>query len=160
MVLIRDGRDVVESAIRSWQTCPKVGYLARKMRTFPWFHSAPYAGRYARSVAGRVLGLSEQVRTWGPRYPGIDDAAERLPLLDVCARQWLMCMEAFEATWPEMPRERTHIVRYEDLVDDVDLHTAQLTEFLHSTEPERAIRYARAVVSPAFSGKSANLSRD
>lgn len=154
--LVRDGRDVVESAIRSWQEVPAAGYLLRKARTFPWLSALPYAVRYGRSMAGRLVGRSGHVRTWGPRYPGIDGDVAARPLAEVCALQWLRCVEAYEAGRDLIPPDRLVEVRYEDLMADPSGVGARLGEAVGLASDELA-RRAAAAIDPGNVGKHRRL---
>jgi hypothetical protein len=55
------------------------------------------------------------VSTWGPRWQTIDADVARLPLLEVCAIQWVRCVEASLAGLRDLPADRTLEVRYETL---------------------------------------------
>ena len=115
--LVRDGREVTESAMRMWQAPPDFGALWTKLRGIPlsnlgyvfWF-----AGNFAKGlVSGRGGG-----KVWGPRYPGIETDATALPLSAVCARQWLHCVTAARRDLALLPPEQVHEIRYEDLIRD------------------------------------------
>lgn len=125
--LVRDGRDVVESAYRNWTARPDFSYLLRKARTFP-LSNWRYALWYARHVLVGKSGGGRRARTWGPRYRGIDEDLQALPLEVVVGRQWVRCVEAAREALAGMPADQVLEVRYEDLVG--------------STEPvERAARF-------------------
>ncbi|MEM9138191.1 MAG: sulfotransferase [Pseudomonadota bacterium] len=113
--LIRDGRDVTESAMRLWQAPPDWGALRTKLAGMPlanlgyvaWFGWNTVKGLFSKRQGGKV---------WGPRYPGIEADAARLPLAEVCARQWRICVETARRDLAALPENRVTEIRYEDLV--------------------------------------------
>lgn len=153
--LIRDGRDVVESAMRCWREPPRMQDLLPKMRMFPWLRSSGYAVRYARSALGRLLGSEAHVRTWGPVYPGMTEDASRLPLLDVCAKQWLACADAFDADRATLPV--CHVVRYEDLARDPSRVAKDVARFLLLPDGDHVVEWAMANVLGAHVGRHQHL---
>lgn len=112
--LIRDGRDVVESAYRNWTARPDFRYLLGKARTFPlrnWRYALWYGGHLMAGSSGdRRL-----ARTWGPRYLGIDRDLQALPLEVVAARQWMRCIERAREGLAALAAEQVLEIRYEDL---------------------------------------------
>ncbi|HAY07239.1 MAG TPA: hypothetical protein DCY26_11360 [Hyphomonas sp.] len=117
--LIRDGREVAESATRQWEAPPNWSALAQKVRDIPirnlgyvaWFGWNLVKGLGAGRMGGNV---------WGPRFPGIDAVAEEAPLSRVCAQQWL---ESYTRASADLPRvaqaeSRVFTIRYEDLIRD------------------------------------------
>jgi hypothetical protein len=117
--LIRDGRAVVESAMRQWREKPDWRRLARKAMTLKR-EDVRYALWFAGNMArGRATGRGGG-RVWGPRYPGIDEDLATRPLLDVCGRQWSVCVQATLDSLGRVPSDLVHTVRYEDLVSRPD----------------------------------------
>ncbi len=117
--LLRDGRDVVESSMRQWTARPDWRYILRKIRTFPVLSAPAYALRYAFTTVQRLTATHQSVpATWGPRYAGIDEDVRRLDLLEVCARQWLHCVELAEHDLGQLPSEQVLTIRYEAFVRD------------------------------------------
>lgn len=115
--LVRDGREVVESAARMWSERPESGYLLAKLRYFPlsnWRYGFWFAGNLVRGALGHRRGQ----RVWGPRYPGIDDDVATRSLVEVCARQWSACVDASLDDLEHIDPARRLTVRYEDLVAD------------------------------------------
>lgn len=113
--LIRDGRDVTESAMRLWQAPPDWGALRTKLAGMPlanigyvaWFGWNTLKGLFSKRQGGKV---------WGPRYPGIEADAATLPLAAVCARQWRASVETARRDLAALPADRVTEIRYEDLV--------------------------------------------
>jgi hypothetical protein len=115
--LVRDGRDVTESAMRLWQAPPDWGALMTKLRGIPlanlgyvaWFGWNTLKGLASGRRGGKV---------WGPRYPGIEADADRLGLAGVCARQWRESVSRARADLARLDPDRVSEIRYEDLVRD------------------------------------------
>lgn len=112
--LVRDGRDVVPSALRCWNARPHLRYLGAKLRTFS-SASAPYAASFGWNWLRGQMSGRPGVRVWGPRYPGIAQDVRCTPLHVVCARQWKACVASASEAFEQLPTDRVHTLRYEDL---------------------------------------------
>ena len=119
VLLIRDGRAVVESSYRQWQEPPNWRYLLRKARTVP-MGNLRYGIKYAANLSAGLLTRRSGAKVWGPRYPGIERDVSQLSLVRVCARQWARCVQASLEQWEQIDPENKMTVRYEDLVWDRD----------------------------------------
>lgn len=112
--LVRDGRAVAESSRRVWNERPSAGYYLRKLRYFP-IGNAGYALRQAGNLF-RQGDRQRSARIWGPHYPGVREDLTKMPLLEVCGRQWLECVRRASADLAGVPSDRVITVRFEDLV--------------------------------------------
>lgn len=112
--ILRNGFDVVASAIEQWNTRPDLRYLLQKIRYFP-ISEISYAWWFIRN---QFLVDSNAPSIWGPRYSGIEEDLKRLPLHIICARQWaisvsktLKCLKEIEAN----EDQKIVTVKYEDI---------------------------------------------
>jgi hypothetical protein len=131
--IIRDGRDVVESAVRQWNKDPELGYLLRKLRYFPLSNV-----RYAYWYLKNMFGGGQGPRIWGPRYPGIEKDLEKLPLLEICAKQWDSCVNLALADLHKIPSNRCLTLNYENLIKREEV-LAEICHFLHLPDPDTVI---------------------
>lgn len=116
--IVRDGRDVAESAMRQWQAPPNVYPVLSKLRRMP---RANYAAWYVQSQFKEWISSRKgRKNIWGPRYPGIADHAARESLAYVCARQWAESVNAARSGLAALPgaKERVIEIRYERLLRD------------------------------------------
>jgi hypothetical protein len=129
--LIRDGRDVVASAMRRWRAPLNLPYVLRKARFVPLSDLAYYGSRY---VGNRVyrLGASRDGRLafWGPRFAGIEVAVRSEDLSVVCARQWGQSVQLAEAAFEDIDSARVYRLRYEELVASPAGQVERLCRFL------------------------------
>lgn len=117
--LVRDGRDVVESAMRQWVAPPDWRALFIKLRGIPvrnidyalWFAGNTIAGLGAGRKGGKI---------WGPRYPGIERDALTRPLVEVCSLQWKNSVGFASDELLQLPTNQVFQIRYEDLVSSPD----------------------------------------
>lgn len=127
--LVRDGRDVVESAKRQWVAPADWRYLLAKTLTFPTFAVRRYGIEYATSLVRRLSRRRGPPVTWGPRYRGIDNDLAELGLVETVARQWSLCVERALDDLATLPWEQVHTLYYEDLVAQPGLRLRQLWSF-------------------------------
>lgn len=128
--LIRDGRDVVESAKRQWTAPPSWRYTFAKARTFPTLAVRRYGVQYATRLLGGFVRPSGPPPTWGPRYRGIDDDLARLGLLETVARQWAVSVERALVGLSTLPAAQVRTLRYEDLVAAPEAYLQDLWSFV------------------------------
>lgn len=136
VVIVRDGRDVAVSAATRWTARPAFRYLARKARFVPPGDALHYAMRYARSRVGRRRNPDGRLATWGPRFAGIDDAVRNLSLIELCALQWMRCVDTADAQLEQyVDPAAVHRVRYESLAESPQAEIARLATFLGVAAP-------------------------
>jgi hypothetical protein len=142
--VVRDGRDVVESAMRQWAAPADWSYLMAKARTFPTFALRRYGVEYATGLVRQFGRRRGPPPTWGPRYPGIDGDLGQLGLVETVARQWRVSVEQALDDLAALPPEQAMTVRYEDLIADPDSQLRKLWSFA-GVEPLHAPSLATSV---------------
>ena len=147
--IIRDGRDVAESAMRQWRAKPDLPALLRKLGGVP-LGSREYVYWFARNfVSGLAKGRGGG-KVWGPRFPGISFAVENLSLAEVCALQWRESVHSAQFELSDVPNseDRVFTIRYEDLVKD-ELALNKLLEDLHLPDKDNVLRSYRVKRRPS-----------
>lgn len=137
--LIRDGRDVLESSLRQWNEPVNLGYILQKARSFP-IRSFSYALWYLQNIARGMLTRGQGVGIWGVRYPGIESDLSSYDLMQVCARQWELCVRTARRALEEIPKSRCLHIRYEELVEKPS-QVDQICQFLDLPDQERVKQY-------------------
>lgn len=122
--LVRDGRQVVESAIRSWSARADWSYTIRKLGYVP---AATLGAVLMESLGVGPAWARAAHRTWGPRYEGIDEDLSEHSLPEVCARQWARCVEVASDQLANDDGPST-MLRYDDLVTSEE-EVARIAEF-------------------------------
>lgn len=129
--LVRDGRDVVESARRQWNAPPNWRYILGKARTFPFTDAFGYALSYAKDAFRKLVTQNgSKASTWGPRYAGIEEDLANKTLLEVCAVQWARSVEKASTDLGRLPDEQVITVRYEDFVTDPRGYLERIARFI------------------------------
>lgn len=129
--IVRDGRDVVASAMERWRANLNVRYIAHKARFVPLSDLAYYAARYARTRIDRLRDPERRLGSWGPRFTGIEEALRTLTTAEVCALQWRRCVDASDRQLStSVSPDDVHRLRYEDLVEAPDTEVQKLAGFL------------------------------
>ncbi len=149
--LLRDGRDVAESAARQWQAPPEYRYALRKLRYLP-LRNLPYLLWFVgKMVKARVSG-HKGTSVWGPRYPGIEQDVQNRSTLEVAAIQWRESVDAAEQGLAQVPEKQKYEIRYEDLIKG-DGALRGLLEFLQLVDKERVIERHKQVVNTDTGGR-------
>jgi len=137
--LVRDGRAVVESSIRQWQTPAETAYLFAKLRYFPWSNYR-YAFWYVKNQL--MQRFSARSHIWGPRYKGMEDDVRNETLETVCARQWRRCIERASLQLNNIDPGQVLQLRYEDFAKGEDA-VRDLCEFAGTTDQDAVLAYYR-----------------
>jgi hypothetical protein len=119
--LMRHGIESVLSIRSYWDQHAagiKPDKMAQRLRELHWRQLPYYVKEFARRAMPKPLtGLAGQP-VWGPRIPGIDGLLRDLDVLEVCALQWRMCVEAACQFGRRLPADRYLECRLEDFSAD------------------------------------------
>ena len=150
--LVRDGREVTASLKQCW-TEPSftsrnqsLGSLIRKIINFPWFSSSSYLKDYIRNNASFIVN-GGQLRSWGPRFEGIDEMLAKSSLIEVCASQWSRSVSCTLDYFRRFPQTDNTFIRYEDLVARPREVLMNANQFLCLNNIEKVCRSAEESVS-------------
>jgi hypothetical protein len=77
--------------------------LMRRLREIDPRQLPHYALEFSRRLLPRRFA---GVQVWGPRFPGVEGMLRELDLLEVCAMQWRLCVEAACRYGRTLPAER------------------------------------------------------
>lgn len=142
--LVRDGRDVTESAMRQWHAPPDWPALWTKLRGMP-LSNAGYALWFGANFLKGLASGRGGGKVWGPRYPGIAEDAATLALARVCARQWRHSVETATQNLAALTPDRVHHIRYEDLTGGPEA-LSKLIAGLDLPAPEKILaRYSESI---------------
>lgn len=134
--IVRDGYDVVASAMKRWTAGLDVAYVARKARYVPFSDVPFYAMRYLSDRLHRFRSHERRLRAWGPRFQGMQEALKTRSLPEVCALQWSACVEKATTDLAALDPNRVFTVRYEAFVQDPEAHVEAIAAFLGLTVNE------------------------
>jgi len=129
IIIIRDGRHVVKSAIKRWQAPLDIRYIAQKARFVPPSDIPYYAIRYAVHRAKKILSPDDSLPMWGPIYKEMYEHSKAYNVEELCAEQWISCVNSTLASVQKIEKKRTCIVSYESLQQHP------------TTEVERVLRF-------------------
>ncbi|MBD63298.1 MAG: hypothetical protein CMD68_04370 [Gammaproteobacteria bacterium] len=119
--VIRDGRSVSASAMARWSAKHPASYFIKKLKTvplrsLPWFIFNFMKSKYLSFIRGNV-----RRQTWGSRWPGFDHDVAELPLAAICAKQWVLQVEAALAQKTLLKPNTYMEIRYEELVRNPEM---------------------------------------
>lgn len=149
----RDGRDVVASALKRWRAPFEPTYVLAKARYVPLSDVPYYASRYAINRIHRLISREKRLRSWGPRFAGMDDALQRHSLPEVAAMQWARSVERSYEDLEQIDESRIIRTAYEDLVSSPVQEVRRILEFLDMELPAATIREMTAGLSASGVGR-------
>lgn len=157
--LYRDGRDVSVSARECWKASmfsrkiQPSSNLFKKIIQFPIAAAWPYLFNYLSDYASRFVNRNEHVKSWGPRFKGIDEFSKKNSLLKVCAVQWARSVELSLKSLSYLKVNYDYVnLRYEDLVTDPVKELGKIAEFLRIKHFEPVKEYARKKIEDSYVG--------
>lgn len=139
--LIRDGREVTESAIRLWKKPADLSYLKDKLRYYP-FTNFSYAFWFIKENIKRRISTEPPI--WGTRYSGIVEDVKSLPLHIVCAKQWALGVKSALEDFRCVPDDQYIEVRYSDLVTNQDC-ISKICKFVEIEESLVMLKWCQSV---------------
>jgi hypothetical protein len=156
VVLLRDGRDAISSAMRRWQQpVPGGSYYLKKLRfvaltDMPWVLTTALA----RRLRGLIGSGKQQWSTWGPVFPELDAAIrQERPLVEVCALQWTRCVEQSLDGLEGIETSRWLVVSYERFVDQPQEQLRRVVSFTGASVDDSILSRAVRSVSADNVGK-------
>ncbi len=128
--MVRDGLDVIGSAILRWKAELDIPYLMKKARYVPMTDLPYYASRYLRNRVHRFFSRDKQLAFWGPQMNHMQDLLQRYSLPQVCALQWQTCVRNSQQGFAAIDSSRVIRLRYEDFVCNPAHELQQIAEFM------------------------------
>lgn len=153
--IVRDGVDVVASARRRWQgnlEVPALRYLFAKARYTPMLDLPIYGLSFLQKRVDMALGKSKRLSSWGPRFALMDDLYE-VDLDELCALQWVACVDRADEAFTRLKRDRVLQLRYEDFINNAEQSLWAITKFLNVEVSSYEISNAASVVRSGSVGK-------
>lgn len=151
--IVRDGMDVVGSALQRWTASLDIPYILRKARYVPPTDLPYYAIRYLSHRLYRLASKEKRLALWGPVMADIDTLLKQYSLMEVCALQWKACVEKAEQDFAHISPERIVRVKYEAFVEDPVGGVAMLAKFLNKDVPDTVNDHLRNNIRPDSVGK-------
>lgn len=155
--LIRDGLDVIPSSMIQWSAPADRAYLRAKMRHFPLRLLPTYGVQFVK--AQMRSHEATHAKSWGVRYPGIDEDLQEHGLLTVCARQWSRSLEAVESHARALDQEVVE-VRYEHFVASPVQEIRRILDALSLVPIEANLANATRRINSASVGRGAETLSD
>ncbi|MCB1055660.1 MAG: sulfotransferase [Acidobacteria bacterium] len=151
--LVRDGRDVVASAMERWTARLDLPYVLRKARFVPLSDLPHYGWRFLVNRWHQWRSGEKRLGVWGPRFTGMTEAAKTLSLAELCGLQWRRSVERSEEDLAQIPEERVFRLRYEDFTRRPAELVVELLDHLGLEAPNEAVQAAVADVRPGSVGR-------
>ena len=152
--IVRDGRDVVSSAMQKWNSSAEPSYIMAKIKYMPKRDILFYALTYFMNrMRGGILNNKRRLLTWGPRFKDMERIANAEGLAAVCAAQWSRCVLLAKEAFEKIDRERVCIIKYEDFVLSPKAEFLRLSEFAGVKPSGQVVDKVVDSVSPASVGK-------
>lgn len=151
--LVRDGVDIVDSAMKRWKAPLDIPYLLKKMRYVPVTDLPYYGSRYILNRVYRLFSRENRLAFWGPKLDNIDTLLADYSLEEVCFLQWQKCVTSSEEAFSRLPDGKVYTLRYEDFVTEPKQELEKILSFLDSDVDTLAIEGVLDRVSSTSVGK-------
>jgi hypothetical protein len=151
--IVRDGMDVVGSALRRWRANFDFVYTMRKAIYVPPTDIPYYGIRYMLNHMYRTFSREKRLAFWGPVIENVDWRLQKYSLPEVCALQWKSCVDNSERDLKKIPQHRVCRVKYEDFVGDAVGEFSRIAKFVEREVPGSVKDYITRNVWPSSVGK-------
>jgi len=151
--IVRDGRDVVASAMKRWKAELDLGYILQKVRYVPVSDLPYYGFTYLGNRIHRLFSKEKRLAYWGPRLNDMDSILAGHDLAGVCAIQWSECVNHSDNAFGQVSSERVHKLRYEQFVADPIFEMNRLCDFIGISLPEHERERVIGSISRSSVGK-------
>jgi len=128
--IVRDGVDVVASAMKRWQASLDLAYILRKARFVPLSDLPHYAMRSIGNRAYRLISGEKRLAFWGPRLDNMEKVIAGLTLSEICAVQWKECVSKADQAFNSISPKKVFRLYYESFVEDPKKLFPELCHFL------------------------------
>ncbi len=153
--IVRDGLDVVTSAMKRWKSNFDLAYTLRKARYVPLTDFPYYAFGFMGNRVHRLFSEEKRLAFWGPRLDGMESILGRHSLVEACAIQWRECVDRAESAFGKMGSGRVHILNYEAFVAMPEKELERICEFAELPFPVEG----RAKIIGHISKRSVGMGR-
>ena len=147
--IVRDGLDVVASAIKRWKAELDIPYVLKKAKIVPLSDLPYYASRYVGSHIYRLFSSEKRVSSWGPRLDEMESILKEYTLEEVCAIQWQRYVEKAANSFAAMPSDKYIQIKYEDFVQNPKDNLESILNFINIPYEQERLE---ASVSGVFAG--------
>jgi hypothetical protein len=130
LFIVRNGIDVVASAMKRWKAKIEPNYILRKARFIPPDDMLHYVIGYAKNRFYKILAREKRLASWGPRLDNMEHILATCSLLEICALQWLSCVKLAAESFSKMPVSKVMKIRYEDFVTHPRESFERICDFL------------------------------
>lgn len=151
--IIRDGRDVVNSARKRWKAELDIKYILEKARYVPFSDLPYYASKYFLNRIHRLFSKEGRLSFWGPQFKGMNEVLQSFTLVEVCAHQWKRCVEKASEDFKEIDSNRVIEIRYEDLVSESEQVIQELCNFIGVDVSSEQVEQLSGMIHKESAGK-------
>lgn len=146
--LIRDGRDVASSAKQRWTAPLELKYIWKKVKYVPVTDIPYYGFRYFINRVKKLFNKEKRLAFWGPLYPGMMQNLKKDSLIEVCAKQWVACVNIAYKDLSKIEASRVYMMKYETFVTNPEAEMRKVADFLNADASDETIKKSVKKVSP------------
>lgn len=129
IIINRDGRDVVPSAMKRWESSLDIKYTLKKLRYVPYIDLGYYLFKFGTNRLRRIINKKANLSFWGPIYEGLNDDVKNVSLQELCAKQWQKCAEKTLEDRTKIPKQNILDVKYESFVNNPKEELKRILDF-------------------------------
>ncbi|KXB09403.1 hypothetical protein AKJ60_00335 [candidate division MSBL1 archaeon SCGC-AAA385M11] len=128
--LVRDGRDVVASALKRWKASLELGYILKKARFVPFRDVPYYSINFITNRIYKIFSQEKRLSSWGPIFFGMSEMLQYCELPEICAIQWQRCVERSSIQLNKINNKQVLYLSYEEFVSNPDKLMHNILDFL------------------------------
>ena len=145
--IVRDGRDVTFSAAKRWVAPIDFTYTLKKLWHVPVIDFPHHFVRYIQNRLAQLTSDEGKQKVWGPRFPLIDQFSKNKSLQEICAKQWVECVEHSYASLKAFDKVKQIEIRYEDFISYPVKEMEKILRWLGANQKQNDVAHAVKNVS-------------
>lgn len=149
--IVRNGIDVVASAMKCWQAELNIPYLLKKARYVPFSDLFYYTFKYFSNRVYRIFSNEKRLAFWGPIWDDMGFVFQKYTLYEACAIQWQQCVDRAEKDFMLIEPNRLLRICYENFITKGELE--RICDFMGISITKEKSRQLMSTVSSKSIGK-------
>lgn len=134
--IVRNGVDAVASATKKRSSKLNVPYVIEKLRYVPVVDLPFYFVRYAKDLFIKKINGRSGSKLWGPIPEVKSNFSEDLSPREQSVHQWKQCVVNSALALSLLPRDRVHLLRYEEFVANPCQEFSKILRFIGEEQPK------------------------
>jgi len=131
ILIQRNGYDVTASAMIRWKASIELKYILEKLPYVPLTDIPYFFYHFVINRLSQIFSADKKQKVWGPIYKEMISDSKKLSLDEVCAKQWVNCLEIANKDLDKLSKNQVFKVKYANLLKDPKFEIEAILKWLN-----------------------------